>query len=173
MNKTLQLAACMLFFFSSIMFSQKNKHIIGVSAGISFPWEDVIYLDYDQYDVWSNNEVNPVLSVFYEYGFTEYFKMGCHMEMERNKIEIDYPFDEGITCKRFALGIHWIGQYPQNMLHAELGGFGNFAFCRSDDWDANLKGIEYGVIIGPAVTVDDFKIALHFDPTFSYLFSKD
>jgi hypothetical protein len=173
MRKSLYLPLIMLFLSFISAFSQDNKHIVGISTGTSMPWENSIYIDYDQYTTWPDSKMNPNLSVFYEYQLSPYFKVGSHIDYEKTKLEITYPFDENITTKRVALGLHWIGQFPNKTAHVELGGFSNVAFLTSEDWDANMKGIEYGIIVGPAFSFGRFKIALHFQPTFSFLFSND
>ena len=173
MKKSIYLLVLVLFAGFHSAFGQDTRHYVGISSGITMPWENGIYIDYDQYVIWPDSKINPTFSMFYEYQLSSYFKLGCHVDFEKTKVEVTYPFDENIKSKRFALGVHWIGQYPNNRLHAELGGFSNFAYASSDAWDSNLKGVEYGIIVGPAFSIKKFKIALHFQPTFSYFFSKD
>jgi len=169
MKKSLYLTTSLLFLSFYSAFSQNNKHIVGISSGITVPWENGIYIDCDQYVSWLDNKLSPTFSMFYEYQLSSYFKMGCHIDYENTKMEI--PFEDDIKTNRFASGLHWIGQYPDKMIQAELGGFSNVVFVKSDDWDSNMKGIEYGIIIGPALSIKKIKIALHFQPTFSYFFS--
>lgn len=173
MKKSIVLFTFILFISYYTANSQSNKHIVGLSAGITMPWENGIYIDYSQYNIWPDNKANPSLSMFYEYKVLPFFKIGCHLDYENSKVEITYPFDEDIKTRRVAIGFHWIGQYPDTKIHAELGGFSNMAFASSDAWDANMKGVEYGIIVGPAISFNEFKIALHFQPTFSYFFSND
>jgi hypothetical protein len=153
--------------------SQENKHIVGVSLGSSLPWENGIYIDYDDYETWPDNKAHAVINLFYEYRLTKQFRIGGQVEHEKNNIEVTYPFEEKVEARRIAIGLHWLGHFPDNPLSLELGGYSNLAFCSSDDWDTNLKGVEYGIMVGPAYDLDVVKLALHFQPGFSYLFSDD
>ncbi len=172
MKKSIFLITIIILGFLSA-FSQNHKHIIGISSGITFPLKNTIYIDYDQFSTWPDSKINPTYSIFYEYGTSDYFKLGLNFNFENIGIEITYPIEDDFKANKFSFGLHWIGQYPKTILHAELGGFMNFAYASSDSWDANLKGLEYGILIGPAVSIKKFKIALHFQPTFAYLSSKD
>ena len=137
------------------------------------PWENSVYIDLDQYSTWPDNQASPAFNLFYEYQVSPFFKLGAHIDFEKSKLNDDYPFEEGFKSNRFAFGLHWIGQYPQKPLQAELGGFLNMGFATCEQWDANMKGLEYGIIAGPAYSFGQIKIALHIQPTYSWLFSND
>ncbi|MFO7368930.1 MAG: hypothetical protein R6X09_01530 [Bacteroidales bacterium] len=173
MKKSLCFQITLLLLCLGQAFAQEGKHIVGLSSGITMPWDDGVYFDLEPYNTWPDNQLSPAFGLFYEYQLASFFKLGTHFDFERSNFKDDYPFEEGFKGNRFALGLHWIGQYPDKKLQAELGGFFNVAFATCKEWDADVKGIEYGIIVGPAYSFGNIKIALHLQPTFSYLFSND
>ncbi len=166
------LVICLLLICITL-YSQENKHVIGFSTGVCLPRDDGMYIDYDQYNVWPDIKLSTVYNAFYEYKSSSYFKIGCHIEYENTKSEITYPFDEEIKAKRLVFGLHWIGQVPKYFIHLDLGGYVNLGSASSKDWDTNLNGVEFGILAGPGIDFNNFGIALHFKPGFSYFFSDD
>lgn len=170
-----QLLTISLLLICITLYSQgkEKKHSVGFSTGPTFPRENGMYIDYDEYSVWPDTKLSLVYNIFYEYTSSSNLKVGCHIEYENTKSDITYPFEEEIKARRLVFGFHWIGQVPKHFIHLDLGGYLNFGSARSDEWDTNLNGIEFGILAGPAIDFDRFGIALHAKPGFSYFFSDD
>ncbi|MDA3954571.1 MAG: hypothetical protein PF485_13065 [Bacteroidales bacterium] len=173
MKKKLSVICFLLISITLYSQNEANRHVIGFSTGLGLPREDGMYIDYDQYNVWPDTKLSTVYNAFYEYKSSSYFKIGCHIEYENTKSEITYPFDEEIKAKRLVFGLHWIGQVPNYFIHLDLGGYLNLGSASSEDWDTNLNGVEFGIMGGPGIDFNNFGIALHYKPGFSYFFSGD
>ena len=159
----------LLFITSNALTAQESKQSAGFSIGYALKYDNAIYVDNDQYTTWPDHTGNSVIDLFYEYKFFPFFKAGIHAEYEKSKFN-DFYLDNSYAT-RYVLGFHWIGQYPKTPLHAELGGYFNFGIITQQDFENNPKGIEYGIIAGPALDIDKFTIALHAQPGMSYFFS--
>jgi hypothetical protein len=158
-----------LFLPGNFMNAQELKQSAGFSIGYAVPYDNSIYVDNGAYTTWPDHTGNSVVNLFYEYRFLPYFKAGVHFEYEKSKFS-DFYLDES-TASRYAFGFHWIGQYPQTPLHGELGGYFNTGIITQENFEHNPKGIEYGIIAGPAMELDKFTIAFHAQAGMSYFFS--
>jgi len=158
-----------LFLSCNFIIAQQSKQSAGFSIGYALPYDNSIYVDNGEYTTWPDHTGNTFVNLFYEYRFLPYFKAGVHFEYEKSKFN-DFYFDES-SATRYVIGLHWIGQWPQSPLHAELGGYFNTGFISQENFEHNPNGIEYGIIAGPALDIDKFTIALHIQPGMSYFFS--
>jgi len=142
---------------SGILFGQDQpKNLVGISAGI-VPFGDA-YFDMP-INAWPDRESSPVGQVFYARQVSEVFRIGSYLEYENAKFnnsstKIIYSFS------RYNLGINWLGQFPKTSWHMQLGGYFGYGFLIAKDWD-NLKGVDLGLIIGPAYEKNKFGMALH------------
>lgn len=160
----------MCLLFSSSLKSQTGKHSFALSIGWGIPFENSVYIGNDEpdIDIWADIKTNIPITFSYEYGLSDFVKAGGRIEYE--KINFDSYYSGETFAKRFAIGIHCLVSYPKNPFHGEFGGFGNFGFLISDEFDNSIKGIEYGIMIGPAYRLDKINIALHFQPCYGYYF---
>ena len=162
----------LLLFTGSIIFAQNtNKRIFGVSTGYAFKYENSVYIDFGDYSTWPDHLGNAMFNVFYEYMFTSSFKMGVNLNYEKSKID-DFYLGKS-SAKKYMWGFHWIGQYPRKPLHGELGGYFKTGVLIHEEFDKNPKGIEYGIIAGPAMDIGKISLALHFQAGMSYFFQDE
>jgi hypothetical protein len=133
------------------------KNIFGISGGISPAILDY-YFD-DPYDFWVNGELSPIGQVFYARQVRESFRIGGYLEYEKAKFSTDTQTGN-YNFKRYNIGINWLGQFPKTKLHLQLGGYTGYGFLTAEDWD-NLKGIDLGILVGPAYESGHYGIALH------------
>ncbi|MGD2034214.1 MAG: hypothetical protein PVF73_04100 [Bacteroidales bacterium] len=151
-------------------FPQAGKHFVSLSVGYGIPFENSIYTDNEDpdIDIWMDPGTNIPIALIYEYGLSDLLKAGAKIEYE--KVNFDSYYTGESYANRLAIGIHSLASYPRTMFHAEFGGYGNFGILNSDEFDSSVKGIEYGIMIGPAVRTGKINIALHFQPCYGYYF---
>ncbi|MBN1182129.1 MAG: hypothetical protein JXB49_07570 [Bacteroidales bacterium] len=150
------------------LLSQKENHTVSVSAGYGFKQEWGIYIDYDDPDVeiWANHEPNMFYYLGYEYNYSKSFSVGGQIGYEKVNFE-SYYTDESYA-KKYVIGGQWLGKFPDYPIHMQLGGFTNLGRIKSPEFDKSVTGVEFGVIVGPAYQVDNYGVALLFQPNFSF-----
>ncbi len=168
--KLTHLLLCFCLLFTSSLKSQTGKHSVSLSVGYGIPFENSLYIDNDNPDIdlWLDPETSIPITFSYEYGISDLIKAGARIEFE--KVSFDSYYTDKSFAKRLAIGIHCLISYPKTSFHGEFGGFGNFGFLNSEEFDNSIKGIEYGIMIGPGYRFDHINIALHFQPCFGYYF---
>ncbi|MFZ0283068.1 MAG: hypothetical protein WAL29_15570 [Bacteroidales bacterium] len=117
-----------------------------------------MYFD-DPFDFWPTRELSPVAHIFYARQVTESFRIGGYAEYEEVKFS-DNVSPDTFSFSRFNLGVDWLGQFPKTPLHLQLGGYFGYGLLTADNWD-NLKGIDLGLIAGPAFETEHFGVAVH------------
>ncbi len=166
------IASGLLLFIFIGLFSQKTSNsIAGFSVGYGFKYENTVYIDFGEFSTWADHMGNPSFNVFYEYRLTPSFKLGTSLNYEKIKVD-DFYLGES-SAKKYLWGVHWIAQYPKTGLHAELGGFFKAGKIVHDDFENNPKGMQYGIIAGPALDFGKISLAVHFQSGFSYFFQDD
>lgn len=160
-----------LTFLSINAFMQEKKHSVYIATNENIAIENSLYIDFDDpdFEVWSEPKNNFSLGAGYTYNLTDNIGIGLHVEFE--KIEFEEFYLGESEAKKVAFGLHFQVSYPVTALHGLAGGNFNFGRATSDDFDNNLKGIEYGVFLGPEYSIMDFDIGLLFHGQFSYFFS--
>jgi hypothetical protein len=153
--------------------SQGLKHSVGLSVGYGIPFENSIYIDFDDpdFEFWSDPMTNLSYSFIYEYAVTEFLKLGARFEYEKMNFEANYT-DETYG-NRLALGMQFLCIYPKTPLHAELGGFFHWGRITSDEFDNPVSGFDNGLLVGPGYTLNNMNFAILFQPTFGYYFISD
>lgn len=168
--KYIYLFFCICLLFNSSLKSQTGKHSVSLSIGYGVPFENSLYIDNEDpdIDIWLDPKTNIPITLSYEYGLSDLVKTGARIEYE--KINFDSYYTGESYANRIAIGIHCLVLYPKTQFHGEFGGFGNFGFLNSDEFDNSIQGIEYGIMIGPGYCLGKINIALHFQPCFGYYF---
>jgi len=168
--KTTYLFFCICMFSGTMLFAQSGKHSISLSVGYDIPFENSIYINNDDPDIeiWADPENDIPFAILYQYKLSDFLKAGAGIEY--NKIKFESFYTNETDAKRIAIGIHCLASYPNTSFHAEFGGFGNFGILNSDEFDNSIKGIEYGIMIGPACQTGRINTAIHFQPCFGYYF---
>lgn len=171
MNKILPLL--LILYSYGIIKAQESRHSVNLLIGTNITIENTIYIDFEDpdYEIWADPEHKLAWHLDYTYHFTDYLGWSGYAEYEKIKLE-DYFFGD-VEAKRIAIGTGFEVRYPQTALHGLSGGFFGLGTANSDDFDNPLRGIEYGLLIGPAYTLESIEAALLFKPKFSYYFSKD
>jgi hypothetical protein len=170
MKKIFSLCCSLAVCFS--IFGQNSKNnIAGFSVGYGFKYENTVYIDFDEYSTWADHLGNATFGFFYENKLTPSFKIGTNFNYEKSKVD-DYYLGESYA-KKYMWGIHWIGQYPKSAFHGELGGFFKTGIIAHEEFGHNPKGMQYGIIAGPAVDFDRVSVAVHFQSGLSYFFQSE
>jgi hypothetical protein len=136
---------------------EQPKNIIGFSAGIAPAIMD-IYFDMP-FNIWPNRELSPVYQLFYARQVREAFRLGTYLEYEKANFS---ALNENVihTFGRVNVGVNWLGQYPKTQLHMQFGGYFGYGIIKASNW-SDLKGIDLGLIAGPAFEKGNMGIALH------------
>jgi hypothetical protein len=154
---------CLMLTLNLFAQGQKQKNIIGFGAGIC-P-ERTVWIG-DPINIWADINASPVFQVFYARQVWEAVRLGSYFEYENAKFK-----SSNDKAARYNIGLNWIAQYPNKSFHAQLGGYLGYGFVTSDNWDQNLSGVDYGIMIGPAFEKDHFGIALHIQSGYCYYIS--
>jgi len=134
--------------------------------------EKSVYVD-SPVGLWGDRSTTWSLGAFYLRKLTSSLRLGTVLEME----SVTAKFHEGqASGRRTALGVTWLGHYPDGPLSMELGGVTYLGFLKPSSvspasdthWDT-LKGIEFGIVVGPSVEIDHLHFAIHWEPLFSWL----
>ena len=152
------------------VFSQDNRQSIGISIGYAIPFEYSIYIDFDDpdYEIWSTPAFNFTEALVYDYALNDVLKVGARFEYE--KINFESFYTDKTYANRFSFGVEFLCDYPKTLLHAELGGYFHLGRVNSKDFDNPVTGFDNGLLIGPAISLENINIALLFQPTFGYYF---
>jgi hypothetical protein len=153
-----------------MLYAKSGKHSVFIAIGYDIPFEHSIYINNDDPDIeiWADPENDIPFAIHYQYKLSDFLKAGAGIEY--NKIKFESFYTDETYARRIAIGIHCLAGYPNTSFHAEFGGFGNFGILNSDEFDNSIKGIEYGIMIGPAYRVGRINTAIHFQPCFGYYF---
>jgi hypothetical protein len=156
--KKIILVYVLSFLATTYMYSQDQpKNIIGVSAGI-VPGIMDLYFDMP-FNFWPKRELSPIYQLFYARQVREAFRIGGYLEYEKAKFSGD---SDGLihSFRRTNVGLNWLGQFPKTAFHLQLGGYFGYGFVKADNW-TDLKGIDLGLIMGPAYEKKNMGVAVH------------
>ena len=147
-------------------------NLVGGALGLVVPVTDgSAYLGYPV-DSWGDRDTTWSVGAFYFRKLTPAFRVGALLEMESVTVKLDEGQASG---RRMAVGVSWLGHYPDGPLSMELGGVAYLGLLKpsavspasSTHWDT-LKGLEYGIVIGPALEIDHLYFAIHWEPLHSW-----
>ena len=145
---------------SSIALSQDSKYAIGISYGFQDREVEDIWVG-DPYNIWIDQTSSNIFGLLVRYRVSPHFELGLFTEFESGKIDVIYLGEEKAT--KLGFGTTWIGKYPATMVHFQLGGFMsyNIVFPEYERVD-NETGIDYGIIVGPAIEYQNYGLSIHF-----------
>jgi hypothetical protein len=134
---------------------QEHKNIIGIGAGISPSYEYDVWVG-DPVFAWVTRNTGPVMQSFYARQVRDGLRLGAYFEYEYSTFK-----SSDDNASRYNIGLNWLSQYPNTVIHAQLGGYVGFGSIIASNLDQALNGADIGIMIGPAFEKDNFGIALH------------
>ena len=150
--------------------SQDSKHIIGISYGFQYINGDIWVGD--PYNIWIDQTSSSILEGFYYYKLAKHFQTGFYCDFETGKFDVfSLPEQE---AQRLGIGTIWLGHFPDRWIQLQLGGYFGFntGFINYEDI-SNRSGIDYGIMVGPAVEYRNFGLAVHHHSGFAWYPKKD
>ena len=159
-----------LIMFMSEAKSQDKKHVIGVSYGFQYKITDIWVGD--PYNIWIDQTSSSIIEGFYYYKVAKQFQTGVYIDFESGKFDVfGLPEQE---AQRLGIGTIWMGHFPDKWIQLQLGGYFGFntGFINYEDISSR-SGIDYGIIVGPAIEYDNFGLAIHHHSGFSWYPKKD
>jgi len=123
----------------------------------------------DPFDFFPTNEMSVFPRIFYARQLNESLRLGCYIETGKNKFS-EKDSDEIHSFNRSLVGIDWLAKYPATKLHMQLGGYFGAGMIKADNWD-NLKGIDFGLLAGPAFESGPIGIAVQLKAGFAPFYS--
>ena len=152
--------------FSNIALSQNAKYAVGVTYGFQDREVEDIWIS-NPYNIWIDQTSSNIFGLFCRYRVSSNFELGIYTEYEKGEFDvIGLSWDK---ATRWGLGTTWIGKYPATMVHFQLGGYFSFNILSTDYEDFDTEtGIDYGIIVGPAIEYQNYGAAIHFHTGFSY-----
>lgn len=150
--------------------AQDKNFYAGLSVGIIPGGNESVWIGPD-INRWANRNASFIYQLNAGYRISGYAKAGIYVENELAKIEIAGMAVESIN--RWAFGLQWMGNYPDNPLQWQLGGYVGLGPAGYSDGTAKFFGFEDGFITGPAYEKDKFGIALHLHAGFGWYSGSD
>jgi hypothetical protein len=167
MNKK-HVVALMICLVAGInLFSQDQKNIIEFGVGI-VPGKDYSIWVGDPVDKWATRKASPLVHLSFARQVREAFRIGGYVEYESGKFEM---YSHDFKASRYNIGVNWLGQFPKNNFHLQLGGYFGYGLLKSKDWDQSLQGIDLGLLAGPAYENGNMGIALHVQSGMGWYYS--
>lgn len=151
-------------------FAQANDNQNMAGIGVTFtPYMNAgLYFD-EPWVFWPDNEPSIFPRLFYARKLNETLRLGIYLEYGKNKFS-DNNRDEVHSFSRNVIGIDWLAKYPASKLHLQLGGYFGAGMITADNWD-NLKGIDFGLLAGPAFESGHIGASLQVKAGFAPFFS--
>jgi hypothetical protein len=144
--------------FSNPGMSQDQKHTAGISYGFQYKVTDIWVGD--PYNIWIDQTSSSIFDAFYLYKLSSLFQVGGFMDFETGNFEIIGLSDQ--KASRIGFGPIWLGHYPDKFIQFQMGGYFGFNVAMPDYEDVgNRSGIDYGIIVGPALEYEQFGLAVH------------
>ena len=161
--------AFLILFFTQAK-SQDRKHVIGISYGFQYRNGDIWVGD--PYNLWIDQTSSSIIEGFYYYKLAKQFQIGLYSDFETGKFDVfGLPEQE---AQRLGIGTIWLGHFPDKWIQFQLGGYFGFNTGFIDYEDiSNRSGIDYGIMVGPAVEYHNFGMAVHHHSGFSWYPKKD
>jgi hypothetical protein len=150
--------------------SQDSKHVVGLSYGFQYRITD-IWVGYP-YNLWIDQTSSSIIEGFYYYKVSKQFQTGVYIDFETGKFDVfSLPEQE---AQRLGIGTIWMGHLPDKWIQFQLGGYFGFntGFINYEGI-SNRSGIDYGIMVGPAVEFRNFGLAVHHHSGFSWYPKKD
>lgn len=145
--------------------SQDKKHIAGISYGFQYKISDIWVGD--PYNFWIDQTSSIIFEGFYYYKLSSLFQAGFYCDFEKGKFDVIGLSEQ--EAKRLGIGTIWLGHYPDKWIQFQLGGYFGFNTGFIDYEDvSNRSGIDYGIIVGPAIEYGNFGFAIHHHTGFSW-----
>jgi hypothetical protein len=150
--------------------SQDKKHVVGLSYGFQYKIADIWVGD--PYNLWIDQTSSFIIEGFYHYKVARQFRTGIFIDYETGKFDVlGLPEQE---AQRLGIGTVWLGHLPDKWIQFQLGGYFGFNTGFIDYEDIkNRSGIDYGIIVGPAVEYRNFGLAVHHHSGFAWYPKKD
>lgn len=145
-----------------------NRNLAG--TGITFtPYMGAgLYFD-EPSSFWPDNEPSIFTRLFYARRLNETLRLGIYLEHGKNRFS-DNNRDEVYSFRRNVIGIDWLAKYPATKLHMQAGGYFGAGLIKADNWD-NLKGIDFGLLAGPAFESGHIGVAVQVKAGFAPFFA--
>ena len=164
-TKVYLLVFAMLTLFLINVQAQDNKHIVGISYGFQYKTTDIWVGS--PHNIWIDQTSSKIVEGFYYYELSKLFQVGAYCDFEYGNFDV-FGLPEQ-KAQRLGLGTLWLGHYPDKWIQFQLGGyFGyNIGLVDYENVD-NRSGIDYGIIVGPAVEYNNFGLAVHHHTGFAW-----
>ncbi len=165
-NKQMLIVLLSIISISSVLKSQNGDYAVGLSYG----FQDRELVDIwvgEPYNIWIDQISSNIFTGFCRYRVSPHFELGLFTEFETGKFDVIFLSEQKAT--RLGIGTTWLGKYPAEMIHFQLGGYFeyNVVSPENDNYDRET-GIGYGIIVGPAVEYKNYGVAIHYHAGFSY-----
>lgn len=145
--------------------AQAKKHIAGISYGFQYKNGDIWVGD--PYNLWIDQTSSVIIEGYYYHKLSSLFQAGVYGEFETGNFDvIGLPEQK---AKRFGIGTIWLGHYPDRQIQFQAGGFFGFNAGFIDYGEIDYRnGIDYGIVVGPAIEFENFGLAVHHHSGFSW-----
>jgi len=153
--------ACLLFLLGFIMNSansQDKKYSAGIALGYIPASDASVYLGRD-INQWVDREPSLIFEINAGYRISDFFKAGVYFEKENAKLKLVNSEQE--TINRWAVGMQWMGNYPNYFIQWQFGGYTGFGLANYSVDNVGFSGLDYGIITGPAYEKDKLGVAFH------------
>ena len=150
--------------------AQDDRHAVGLSYGFQYKITDIWVGE--PYNIWIDQTSAAIVEGFYYYRVARQFQTGVYIDFEAGKFDvIGLPERE---AQRLGIGTVWLGHLPDKWIQFQLGGYFGFntGFINYEGV-SNRSGLDYGVVVGPAVEFRNFGLAVHHHAGFSWYPQKD
>jgi len=150
--------------------AQDKNNIVGLSYGFQYKAGDIWVGD--PYNFWIDQTSSVIVEGFYYRKLSSLFQAGFYCDFEKGEFDIiGLPVQE---AKRLGIGTIWLGHYPDKFIQFQAGGYFGYNTGFIDyESVANRGGIDYGIMVGPAIEYGDFGLAIHHHSGFAWYPKKD
>lgn len=171
--KTIVVIGAMCLIFNAIhpiqAQNESKKNIAGFGSTYVPYLKHGMYFD-DPFDFFPNQEPSVFIRLFYARKLNETLRLGSYLEAAAMNEFTDQSGDSPHSFSKQTIGIDWVSRYPETKLHLELGGYFGYSFLKANNW-ANLKGIDFGMLAGPAYETKHFGVSVMIKAGFAPYFS--
>ncbi len=105
-----------------------HPNVVGGKIGLVVPFSDYSVRIGDPVNLWGTRSSSLSLGAFYFRKLTRSFWLGATLETESVKATSGDAKAEG---QRNAIGIAWLGHYPDGVVSFEAGGFGSLRIAET------------------------------------------
>jgi hypothetical protein len=150
--------------------TQDSRHVVGLSYGFQYRITDIWVGD--PYNLWIDQTASSIIEGFYYYKLAKQLQAGFFLDFEAGKFDVfGLPEQE---AQRLGIGTIFLGHFPDKWIQFQAGGYFGFntGFINYEGI-SNRSGIDYGVMVGPAVEFQNFGVAVHHHAGFSWYPKKD